>query len=501
MKALPVTAALAAGLVACAGHTPPVPPGVPVPTAPTLLPVAPAPPADALGPRPEPSMPPPFLPPAPAVFTAAGGLTVWLLERHEVPLVACDVTVPSGAASDPRGKGGLAHVAAKMLEEGAGARGSIDFARAVEDLGAKLTADANGDASFVSLAVLKRHLAEAFPLFGDVVVRPRFDAADFARVKDLWVGELLEREKDPDATARVVFRVTLFGPDSPYGHAWDGSPRSARAIGLEDVKRFHASAWRPDRATLVCAGDVTRAELGSLVEGAFGGWKAPATPAPPPVVPPAPAGAWPKLVVVDRPDAPQSVIAMVRPGPAAASPDVPPLARVNDAVGGSFTSRLNQDLREKRGVTYGAQSRFAVSRGPGMVVAWANVVTDKTGEALGAMVGDLRDFAAAGLTDDEAERTRSQARAVLVGAYESVESVAGHLAADASLSLGPDYEAAASRARDDARRPQLDALARKYYAPDGAILFVVGPRAHVQAAIDKLGLPPQLRDAEGEIVR
>jgi predicted Zn-dependent peptidase len=426
---------------------------------------------------------------------------VWLLERHEVPLVACSVTVPSGAASDPKGKGGLAHVTARMLEEGAGSRGAIELARAFEALGARLSTEVNADASFASLAVLKRHLAEAFPIFGDVVARPRFEPAEFTRVRDLWVGELLEREKEPDATARVVFRVTLFGPDHPYGHPWDGSPRSARAIGVEDVRRFHAAAWRPDVATLVCAGDVTREELTPLVDGAFGGWKAPTAPPPPmPPLPP-PAGPWPKLVLVDRPDAPQSVVAMVRPGPSAASPDVPPLGRVNDAIGGSFTSRLNQDLREKRGITYGAQSRFSVSRGPGMVVAWANVVTDKTGEALEALVGNLREFSARGLTDEEVERTRSQARAVLVGAYESVESIAGHLSADAALGLGPDYEAKAAVARDEAQGAQLAALAKKYYDPAGGILFVVGPRARVQPAIDKLGLPFELRDAEGAVVR
>jgi predicted Zn-dependent peptidase len=206
-------------------------------------------------------------------------------------------------------------------------------------------------------------------------------------------------------------------------------------------------------------------------------------------------------VLVDRPDAPQSVVAMVRTGPAAASPDVPPLARVNDAIGGSFTSRLNQDLREKRGITYGAQSRFSVSRGQGMIVAWANVVTDKTGEALDALVGDLRDFAAHGPSDEEVERTRSQARAVLVGAYESVESIAGHLAADASLDLGAGYQAKAAVARDEAQAPLLAALAKKYYDPAGAILFVVGPRARVQPAIDKLGVPFELRDAEGAPVR
>jgi predicted Zn-dependent peptidase len=171
---------------------------------------------------------------------------------------------------------------------------------------------------------------------------------------------------------------------------------------------------------------------------------------------------------------------------------------VNDAIGGSFTSRLNQDLREQKGYTYGARSRYSVSRGPGMVVSWANVVTDKTGDALGAMLGDLRQFAEGGMTDDEVARTRSQARGDMVSIYESVEGIAGHLAADASLGLPADYQAKAAQARDAAQKPELDALAKRYYDPADAIVVVVGPRTRVQPMIDKLGLPaPELRDAEG----
>jgi predicted Zn-dependent peptidase len=494
-----VTVAL--GSVACGGQSPaPLPP--PAPSPPASAPQASATPPDPLGPRPEPPMPAAFVPPTPVVFTASGGITVWLLERHQVPLVSCEMTVPSGASSDPPGKAGLAYATANLLDEGAGKRGAIDLARALDDLGARLDTEANADASFVSLTVLQRNLEKAFAIFGDVVARPRLEAGEYRRVKELWQNELREREKDPDATARVVYRAALFGSDHPYGHPWDGTLRSAKAVTLDDVKRFYASAWRPDRATLVCAGDVSQATLTPLLDAAFGAWKAPATPAPAPLVPPAPKGPWPKLVLVDRPDAPQSVIATVRPGPAASSPDEPALWRVNDAIGGSFTSRLNQDLREAKGYTYGARSRFSVSRGPGQVVSWANVVTDKTGDALAAMLSDLREFAAGGMTEDEVARTRSQARGELVSAYESVAGAAGHLAADASLGLGPDHEGKVAEARDAAPKTTLDALARQYYAPDGAIVVVVGPRARVQPMIDKLGLPaPELRDAEGNVLR
>lgn len=499
-----VVASLAVGSLAafaCGGQPPPpaAPPVGPVPTpAPSASASASA---DVLGPRPETTMPPVFVPPSPTVFQGPNGMTVWLLERHVAPVVSCNMTVPTGASSDPAGKGGLAYVTANMLDEGAGKRGAIDLAKAIDDLGARIDTDANADASFVSLSVLKRHLADAFAIYADVVARPRFEAAEFKRVKDLWHNELLERTKDPDATARVVYRVALFGPNHPYGHPWDGTPKSAAAIGLEDAKRLYASAWRPDRATLVCAGDTTQAELEPVLKSAFGSWKAPATPAPPPLAPPAPQGPWPQVVLVDRPDAPQVVVAVVRPGIAASSPDMAALWRVNAAIGGSFTSRLNLDLREGHGYTYGAGSRFSVSRGPGLVVSSANVVTDKTGEAVDAMMTDLRKFADGGLTDPEVEKTRSEARGDLVSAYEMVERIAGHLAVDASLGLPADYQGTLAKARDAAPKEDMNGLAKRFYSPDGAMLVMVGPKAKLEAVIETLHLPPpSIRDEEGRPV-
>jgi zinc protease len=488
-------------LSSCGGQKPSAQP--PPTTLTAAVPVAVAPPIDPLGPRPQPTLPPPFLPPAPTVVPGVNGITVWLLERHQIPEVSCDMTVPSGASSDPKQRAGLAYLTANMLDEGAGARGAIDLARAIDDLGARVSTDANADASFVTLTVIKRNFMQAFSLFGDVIARPRFEAAEFKRVRDLWSNALLEREKDPDATARVVYRVVLFGPEHPYGHPWDGSPQSAKAVTLEDVKRFYATAWRPDRATLVCAGDLTPQELATAMNAAFGSWKAPGKPAPEPLAPPPPSGPWPRLVLVDRPDAPQAVIAAVNPGVAASSPDLPAMWRVNDAIGGGFTSRLNQDLRETHGYTYGARSRYSISRGLGQVVSWANVVTDKTADALAAMLADLREFAEKGLTPDEILRTRSQARGDLVSVYESVQGIAGHLAADASLGLPPDYESKASEARDKADKALLDRLAQQFYSPEHAIIVVVGPRAVVQPMLSKPPLPPlpapEIRDAEGNV--
>lgn len=486
----------------CSNVPPAAPPPTPSPAAVSSAPPPAAAVVDPLGPRPEVPAPAPFLPPSPEVFKTSQGINVWLFARHEAPIVSCNLTVPTGASSDPKGKSGLAYATATMLDEGAGKRGALDLARALDDLGARLNTDANADASFVSLTVLKKNLAPAFLLFADVVTRPRFEPAEFNRVKDLWMNELRERQKDPDATARVVYRAALFGTDHPYGHPWDGTPQSAKSIGLDDIKRLYPTVWRPDRATVICAGDVGRQELSAAFDDAFGAWKAPGTPPPAPLVPPAPQGPWPRLVLVDRPDAPQSVIATVKPGVAASDPREPALWRVNDAIGGSFSSRLNQDLREEHGYTYGARSRYSNSRGPGQLVSWANVVTDKTGDALTAMLADLAKFASGGLSEDEVARTRSQARGELVSVYESVEGIAGHLAADASLGLPPDWQAQASQKRDAATKPELDALAKQFYDPGDAIIVVVGPRARIQPMIDTLGLPaPEIRDADGNVIK
>jgi zinc protease len=497
--ASPVLGLLAA--IACGGQAPP-PPAPPVGALPAPAPSASTTAsADVLGPKPDVPMPAVFAPPPPTVFQGPNGITVWLLERHEAPVVACDMTVPTGASSDPAGKGGLAYVTANMLDEGAGKRGAIDLARAIDDLGARIDTDANADATFVSLAVLKGNLGDAFAIYGDVVARPRLEATEFKRVKDLWHNELLERAKEPDATARVVYRVALFGSNHPYGHPWDGTAKSAAAVGIDDVRSFYKAEWRPDRATLACAGDTTQAELEPLLQSAFGAWKAPATPAPPPLAPPAPTAGWPQVVVVDRPDAPQVVIAVVRPGVSASSPDLAALWRVNAAIGGSFTSRLNEDLREAHGFTYGAGSRYSVSRGPGLLVSSADVVTDKTGEAVDLMLTDLHKFADGGLTDAEVDKTRSEARADLVSAYEMVERIAGHLAGDASLGLPPDFQATTAKARDAATKTDLDAIAKRLYSPDGAMLVMVGPKAKLEAVIEALHLPPpSIRDADGRVV-
>jgi predicted Zn-dependent peptidase len=470
----------------------------PAQTAP-LSPVPPAPPADPLGPRPEVPIPAPFTPPTPAVYTRPNGMTVWLVERHALPVVSVDVSIPYGSASDPKGKEGLSFIAAGMLDEGAGTRGAIELSRAVDLLGATLRTGTHSDWSYASLSVLKRNLAPAMDLLGDVVVRPRFEKNEYKRVQDLWVNELKQRASDPNEVSSVVTGAVLYGDAHPYAHPADGLVASAQKLTLDEVKRAYKERWRPDLATVVAVGDVTRAELDPLLDKAFGDWKKPAEAPPEMPKPGAPSGLPGKVVLVDRPDAPQAVISLARAGVAASDQAAPRLTRANIALGGSFTSRLNQDLREEHGWSYGARSRLTLMRGVGTVVASAAVNVDHTGEALEAMIDDVKRFAAEGLTEDEAVKTRLQARSELVQLFESAEGAALRLARNAALGLSPDYEAQTSVLRDGASRGELNELVRAHFDPKDAVVVVVGPRAKVEPQLAKIGLTSfEVRDPEGK---
>jgi predicted Zn-dependent peptidase len=455
---------------------------------------------DPLGRRPPLVAPKPFEPAAPEVFQVAGGVTVWLVARTELPLVSATLVVPFGSASDPAGKAGLASVTADLLDESAGKRTALELSGAVNDLGASLTTGAGTDGSFVALSVLKKNFAPAFAILSDVVARPRFEAADFRRVSELWKNDLRQRAEDPARVSAVVTRAALYGVTSPYGHPPEGLLAATTRVDLAATKSFYSQYWRPEQAVLVVVGDISRAEISHAVEQGLKGWRPPGR-APVPMVTPLPmAKERPRLVVVDRPGAPQSVVAVARDGVAADDPAAPLLDLLNVALGGSFTSRLNQNLREEHGYTYGVRSSFVEARRGGSFVARAAVSTPVTGAALMELLKELRAMAAEGLRPGELEKSRAQARSELVQAYETTSGLSRHLAGLVLVSLPPSYDAAAALKREAATTPQLSELA-SHVDPRSATVVVVGPSAEVLAQLAPLELgDPVFWDAEGQPV-
>jgi predicted Zn-dependent peptidase len=390
---------------------------------------------------------------------------------------------------------------AAMLDEGAGERDALGLSSAVNDLGASLHSSAALDGSRVSLFVLKKHIDAGFGLFADVVARPRFEPAEFTRVHELWTAALQRRADDAGQVARLVTRAVMYGADTPYGHPTAGNIDTAKTITLDDVKRFYAQGWRPDAALLIAAGDITKPEVDRLVASRLGAWRRPAGAVPARVPPPSPLSSRPKLVLVDRPDAPQSVVTVARPGVAAGHRDAPVLDLVNTALGGSFTSRLNQNLREDRGWTYGARSAFLETRGVGTFVARASVFTNVTSASVRQITAEIERISARGLSPREHHKVRARDLTDLVESNETVQGLVGRLSSLAMLGLPANFDAQASAARQAATREQLTALAAQHLDARALSVVVVGPRALLGAQLSALGLgEPELYDAEGRPV-
>lgn len=454
---------------------------------------------DSLATRPTLDAPIPFKAVIPEVFETREGLTVWLVSRPALPLVSFALMVPTGSADDPKGRPGLAHVTADMLDEGAGSRGAIAISTALEDLGARFSTSAGLDGSIVALTVLKQHLQAGFEIFADVVARPRFEEAEYRRVSELWQNALKRRDDDPQSVARIVRAAVLFGSENPYGHPTGGHQDVAKTMTLEEIKAFYAQHYRPDRATLVVAGDATRAEVEALLAARLADWKRPKTPLPQRVTPTPPLANRPKLVLVDRPDAPQSVITYAAPGVRAAEPDAPLLELVNTALGGSFTSRLNQNLREDHHWTYGASSSFVETRGQGPFVAQAAVFVDSTVPALKELLAEITKMRDGGLTEEEFEKGRARDLTDLIQTNETLDHLVSRLADLAELELPADQDSRASAARQRTTRAELSALAKAHLAPEQASIVIVGPRKVLEGQLGALGLgQPEVWTAQGK---
>jgi predicted Zn-dependent peptidase len=429
-----------------------------------------------------------------------------------------------------------------MLDEGAGGYDGPALAAAFESLGTSLHVEVDADAAYFSFTVLKENLAPAVALLADVIQRPRFAEKDFARAHGLWVDALRARADDADAVARVVMRKVVMGT-SEAAHPWAGTVAGASRVNLASVREHYRQLYDPSRAHFAVSGDVASAELTRVLEVSFAKWKGSGglrergegrghvqPLAEVSVITSGQAAqlmrTWgegsegsggrlrrrpgdgvgqaplPRLVVVDRPGAPQAVVGFARVGLSATDANLPGVMRANIALGGSFTSRLNQDLREKHGWTYGARSAFSVSSAPGLMVAWAAVQTDATIDASKALLADVREFAGKGLTGDEVSKTRATMNAEFVRSYSAIDAMAARLAQHAIFGKPLDADAQLLKVATSLDGPALNALAGKHFATDEGTFVIVGPLERFRARLSELGLgDPQLRDAEGQVMK
>jgi zinc protease len=323
-------------------------------------------------------------------FTMANGMQVFLVEHHALPLVSFSMVVPGGSTAEPEGEAGLSSLVAALMQEGAGGRTSKELADAVEALGAQLDLQASTDAMVAQLSTLKGKMDESLALMADVILRPDFPADELERQRTRRLVQLRQVLDQPQYIAYTVGQKVIFG-SHPYGRPALGTPEAVAAITLDDVKGFWKGQFVAGNARLIVVGDVTRAEVEAALTKAFGTWAKGSTAAV--SVPPIPAARARTIYLVDKPGAAQSVILAGLPGVARTTPDYAALEVVNTALGGQFVSRLNLNLREDKGYTYGARTRFDYGVSGGDFVASAPVQTKVTAPALKEMLTELADIA------------------------------------------------------------------------------------------------------------
>ncbi|MGH9440882.1 MAG: M16 family metallopeptidase [Thermoanaerobaculia bacterium] len=414
----------------------------------------------------------------------SNGLSVWILEQHALPIVRADLVVPAGSEEDPRDEAGLARMAAAMLSRGTETRSALDLSGQASLLGAELGAGAGWDSSFVTLDVPSARWGDGLDLLADVALHPAFRLDELERVKKGTLAALQQQVDEPEAVAGAALERTVYGSGHPYGRSDQGVLRSVARIQAGDVRSFYRKAFEPAGAVLIVVGDVSAESAFREIEKRFGSWKGEGGKAAPVRKP---ASAPSRLILIDKPGAAQSAIEVGRIGVARSTPDFFSIEVMNTILGGSFTSRLNQNLREVHGYAYGAGSGFAMRRGAGPFAAEASVQTDSTAPALREMLSELRRITVEKPAEAELEKAKNYLALSFPQTLETPGDLARRLATVFLFSLPEDYyDRFVSRVEavtaQDVLRAAQETLAGDF------VIVVVGDLARIRPEIEKLGV-------------
>ncbi len=447
---------------------------------------------------PEPGPARPFRFPAIRKSTLDNGLGVWTVYHPQVPVVSLMLLIRRGSAADPPGREGLAAIAADMLDEGSGDRSAIDIHEALARLGAQFDTDIGSDAIVVSTTALSRFTDRVLELMADVVVRPALREADFARVRQLRLHRLMQLRDIPSAVADRAFLKLLYGTH-PYGHAPIGAEPALREMTIEDVRAFHARAIRPAVSTLIAVGDCDHEAIVRFAQMAFGGWSTTGADGGSGGVdderlafePGGSAAALlpSRLAVINRPRAPQSELRIGHVAAARSTPDYHALLVANAVLGGQFVSRINLNLREDKGFTYGARTAFEFRRMPGPFVLQVGVQTGATAEAIAESLRELADIRGERpVTDEElalgvAALTRGYARN-----FETADQIARGVMQLALYDLADDYFARFVLAVERVTCDEITRVMQHHLDPARLTTLVVGDIDVVGADLDRLQL-------------
>lgn len=446
---------------------------------------------------PSPTEPRPYRFPSITRAKLPNGLRVLVAENRNAPLVSLRALVPSGADHDTFKTAGLASITADMLDEGAGERDAIRLSEDVGTLGGSLGTGADWDASYISLDVLSRNVQPAVAIFGDVTARPTLPPDGLERVRAERLNDLLQQRNEAGAIAGKRFASLLYGTGA-YGNTVSGNPESVGRIAIDDVRRFYQQHFIPNHGSVVVSGDIDGPGAIELLTSALGNWMPGAEP-PRPTVTPRPIQDS-RIYIVDRPQAVQSEIRVGHLGVPRSCEDYFALSVMNAVFGGVFNSRINLNLRERHGYTYGARSQFAFRRQAGPFVVAAPVRNEVTRESVSEMVSELRRIRTGDLDDRELDDTKNYLMGVFPATVQTASDIASRLVDMELYGLPDDYfdryrENIAAVTKDEITR-----VANKYLDPDRILIVIVGSAKDIREPLGTLGMPIHEMDIDGNML-
>ncbi|MBS1794295.1 MAG: insulinase family protein [Acidobacteria bacterium] len=429
----------------------------------------------------------------------SNGLNVWVVRQNELPIVSMNLVTNAGGMFDPADKSGVSSFTAGMLNQGTKTRSAIDIANQLQSIGASVNAGADWDSGGVSMQTLTKNLDQALDLFADVVVNPSFPANEMETQRRRLMTSFIQRKANATAVAGVVYSRVLYG-DQIYGRQLSGDEKSVKALTRDDLVNFYNTYYRPNGSTLIVAGDVETKTLLPKLEKAFANWKGEA---------PAANGkaggekmaAKPGIYLVDKPGAPQSSVSIGQVGVERSNPDYFALQVMNSILGGGGTARLFMNLREDKGYTYGAYSRFVYRRGAGPFSASGEIQTGSTKEAVIEFMKELNGIRGArAVTPAELEVNKQSLIRRYPGGFETVGQISNQLSNLVVYGLPDTYFNDYIGKINAVTIDDVNRVANKYLDPSKMAIVIVGDRKTIEPGLKELGYPITILDTDGNPV-
>jgi zinc protease len=444
--------------------------------------------------------PPPTLSLPPIVTRQlANGLKLMIVEQHELPLADFVLLAGSGSTSDPAGKPGVANLTAAMLREGTTTRKSLEIADQAAFLGVNLSSGSSWESSTVSLHTPTAQLDSALALFADVALHPSFAASEFERLRKNRLTDLLQIRDQGPAIANLAFPAILYGSSYPYGLPSIGTETSVKSLTTADLQSYYQSNYKPNNSTLIIVGDVNPDQIEQKINALFGSWQRGEVPQVAYGQPPKPGATT--IYLIDKPGAAQSSFRVGSIGVPRSTKDYFALSVMNTILGGSFSSRLNQNLRETRGYTYGAGSRFDMRREAGPFTASAEIVAAKTDSALLEFMKELNGIRQS-ISPAELSRAKRYLQLQLPGDFETTQQIAGALVPVALYGLPLDYYNNYVQSIEAVTLADVNRVAQQYINPAALAIVIVGDRKTIEPGLKSTNIGPIIiRNISGDVVQ